>query len=140
MAAKASRSIDSGSEEETDSYFKKTLIWIGTTNNSGYYAVITTFEWLTPPINRGVDALFLSATTGTFDSSTSWCAMQYKQTAYWGTNIVTDEIVEEFDESDTNNILKSSNYIEYKFDLPNDTSSITTAVALLRYQIEKGFR
>ena len=120
VAARTSRSIDSGVAEETDSYFKKTLIWIGTTNNSGYYAVITIFEWLSPPSMRGVDALFLSATTGTFDSSTSGCAMQYKKTAYWGTNVVTDEIVEEFDENDTNNIIKSSNYIGYKFNLPND--------------------
>lgn len=128
LAAKASRSIDSGSEEETDSYFKKTLIWIGTTNNSGYYAVITTFEWLTPPINRGVDALFLSATTGTFDSSTSGCAMQYNQTVSTETNTITSEIVQEFDDNDTNNILRSSNYIGYKFNLPNNSATPTTSV------------
>lgn len=127
-AGTSSRSIDSGTEEETDSYFKKTLIWIGTNDNSGYYAVITTFEWLTPPINRGVDALFLSSSSGTFDSSRSGCAVEYKQTAYWGTSVVTDEIVEEFDENDTDNILKTSNYIGYKFNLPNDTTSISTSV------------
>lgn len=128
MVAKTSRSIDSGGEEETDSYFTKTLIWIGTTDNSGYYAVITTFEWLSTPINRGVDALFLSSTTGTFDSSTSVCAMQYNQTVSTETNTITSEIVQEFNDNDTNNILKSSNYIGYKFNLPNNGATTTTSL------------
>ena len=127
-AAKVSRSVDLGSEEETDSYFRKTLVWIGTTDNSGYYDVITAFEWLAPPINRGVDALFLSATTGTFDSSTSGCAIQYNQTVSTETDTVTTEITDEYDDNDSNNILRSSNYIGYKFNLPNNYATSTSSV------------
>lgn len=124
------RAIDSGVAEETDSYFKKSLIWIGTNDNSGYYAIYTVFEWLTPPRLRGTDALFLSANTGAFDSSTSLCVMEYKQTAYWTTGSAVDEIVEEYDETDTGNILRSTDYIGYKFNLPNDTSSGGTRVTV----------
>lgn len=124
----ASRANCSDSNEDQDNYFKKSIIWIGSSNNSGYFAVFTIFEWLKPPLIRNIDGLFLTSATGSFPSDTSGCIVQYTQTAYMGNTVVVDEITETYSKENGDEPEYGPVYIGYQFDLPNDVTSMSTSV------------
>ena len=114
---------------ETDSYFKKVLTVIETSNApKGTMGIICSFQWLNSPLYRALDAIVLSCSEINFHATTaSMTFFATEKTESGLTRKQTKEILRYFDYDQMKSADKFIHYdhlIAFKHNLPNDTYTL----------------